>query len=558
MKKAWFITHDQYIDRRIFFFTDVLESHGYDVKLFGDSYYDVLCRFDPEFIIRPEMVSKVRRYYVENSQVDDYIVETVKKVIKSRKKIKGTIKIKEKLDSRIDEVTITTSDESIDVVVNCGSATFFYNTKDNYYIIHNKADSAAELTICENALIKYLNNNLEDDEKTAQIIDSVKIAHITDNTGNKKVYMHVEQSAHLYVYDVDEESIVEYSPLSLDDFVTDSMGGKQYNYKEFRDNIYEYSKILYRVNKELEFETPDVVYVADLPTLPIGIMIKELCGCKLIMDCHEWWYKNCELWSYQNPLSISLSDKYEKQFYPSCDLLITVGKHLASRMEEHIGCKFEVIYSCMSTSLEEGVKLNSDVNLREIYSLKDTDKIVIFQGGMSTNRNLENLARATKYYSEDTFLLLLTTGDYQNKFKEILQNEGNPERVVWGGWINQADLLKYTKGADLGIIPYTAVNDYAECFVPNKMTEYFVSQIPVLYDNSLRELDYVLGGNSVGVGIDLTDPEKMGSMINELLHDEKRLSLCKGNYEKCKNLLSYSEQKKMFDEYLCDYKILAE
>ena len=41
-KKAWFITHDDYVDRRIFFFVDVLERSGYQVKLFPAYYINVL------------------------------------------------------------------------------------------------------------------------------------------------------------------------------------------------------------------------------------------------------------------------------------------------------------------------------------------------------------------------------------------------------------------------------------------------------------------------------------------------------------------------------------
>ena len=37
-KSIWLITHDNYIDRRIFFFADVFRGMGYSVRLFPSFY----------------------------------------------------------------------------------------------------------------------------------------------------------------------------------------------------------------------------------------------------------------------------------------------------------------------------------------------------------------------------------------------------------------------------------------------------------------------------------------------------------------------------------------
>ena len=190
------------------------------------------------------------------------------------------------------------------------------------------------------------------------------------------------------------------------------------------------------------------------------------------------------------------------------------------------------------------------------FNLPSDSKIAVFQGGMSTFRNLENLARATKYLEEDSYLLLLTGGDYQEEFKKILNSEGNPERVIWGGWISQDELLNYTQNVDVGIIPYTAVNDYSECFVPNKLMEYFEVQVPIFYDTSMYELSLVAGGNQVGYGADLKNVEEFGTELNALLHNEQKLGELKRNYEYCYDKFGYESQKGLFEEMLSRYGIL--
>ena len=43
-----------------------------------------------------------------------------------------------------------------------------------------------------------------------------------------------------------------------------------------------------------------------MPTLPVGFMLKEVTGCKLVVDCHEWWYKQTALWENQDNEKIEM------------------------------------------------------------------------------------------------------------------------------------------------------------------------------------------------------------------------------------------------------------
>ena len=379
---------------------------------------------------------------------------------------------------------------------------------------------------------------------------------ITEENGNKKIWLHPINSCLLYIFQNNDNNLIEYSSMPI----IDSSANEEFNeqrYKDFKDDVYDYSKIFLKVKEELQEEIPDIVYVADLPTLQIGIKLKEKFGCKIIMDCHEWWYKQTVLWEPYNKRKQLLSDYYEKELYPKCDLCITVGKFLAGRMQESIGSNFEVIYSCICNSFDVDSN-NEEISLIKKYNLPENSKIVVFQGGMSSHRNLENLARSTKYLDKDSYLLLLTTGNYQNVFKHILRKEGNPKRVIWGGWIPQKELLKYTRKADLGVIPYTAENDYAECFVPNKLMEYITAKLPILFDETLQELKLVVGGNQFGFGTDLRNVESFGKAMNDLLHNKERLEQYRKNFNRCDNSFCYNGQKKNFEEMLKKYNIIEE
>lgn len=548
-KVAWIFTHDQYIDRRIFFFADVLKSKGYQIKLFPDHYYDVLAADDYNYIVRPEEQNVVREYNVskdsiskDDKEIFDYVIRYENNYYAQNKKY-STARVKQK--TAYPKMRIDFAENDFSSVIKKEKGLLYYNNKNASFGMLYDSKNEYFILQCEEILLKILSNQPYKElakEKNIQILKRIM------GKGESFVYFHPINSNLLYKYDFKKRIIIEYSAIK-------KVLPPKDNFEDFRTYIYDYSKIEYQSNKSLQYEHPDLVYVADLPTLPIGIKLKEKFGCKIIMDCHEWWFKQTELWEASDSLKCHLVDLFEMKLYPRCDLRITVGEYLAQRMSETLNCSFEVIYSCMDNELEQN---NKAVNLKEKYNLPQNAKIAIFQGGMSTFRNLENLARATKFLSEDSYLLLLTTGDYQAVFKKILINEGNPERVIWGGWIPQKELLGYTRGADLGIIPYTAVNDYSECFVPNKLMEYFTATTPIFYDSSLKELLLVAGGNEVGYGTNLKDPINFGQKLNDLLHNSRELQRLKMNYDKCKGKFGYENQKNKFEELLYKYNILEE
>ena len=103
------------------------------------------------------------------------------------------------------------------------------------------------------------------------------------------------------------------TPIPYSGLCVDELGGKRFDYREYRKIVYDFSPILEQVRRALQKERPDLVYVADLPTLPIGVMLKEVTGCTLMIDCHEWWYKQARLWESSMEQKIALSEKSEAE-----------------------------------------------------------------------------------------------------------------------------------------------------------------------------------------------------------------------------------------------------
>ena len=179
---------------------------------------------------------------------------------------------------------------------------------------------------------------------------------------------------------------------------------------------------------------------------------------------------------------------------------------------------------------------------------------------MTTLRNLDNLARATKYLKDRQFLVIVGDGNYRQEFEKILHEEGTSEKVLFTGWIRQTELNQYSANADVGVIPYHALSDYYAYSVPNKLMEYCETQTPILYDKNMREIGNVVcsKGNGVGVSADLSNPDEFGNTLAEMLDNDELLKNIKESYSGSENEFSYEAQKASLMMILDEYFNLEE
>ncbi len=562
-KIAWLVTHDTYIDRRIFFFADVLQENGWSVRLFPASYTNLEDDADPEYVVRPTEWSIVKMYGMslfELQQSERMMLERIIDVQEKHHAETGryadslrNFRSVEK-DQQGWKLKTMGSRKGYIVLMQQGGRCLVYDSQEKRVTVIPNKETAAMAREYEYVIAKANLDNVE--ENGYEMFGDIAVAYIKGLQG-KMIAAHCKtQDNGVWAFQDFPPVLYRglsrpFSPLGKED-----VNGKSFDWISFRKHIYDFSPILEQIKICLREEQPDMVYVADLPTLPIGIMLKRTTGCKLIVDCHEWWYKQERLWNSGMAERIAMSEKSEAELYPECDLCITVGKHLAQDMSECYQKDFRVIYSCMSSALSlQKCGIEREKNFWKSFGVPDNAHVAIFQGGLTKLRNLENLARATKYLPEDCYLAVVGDGDFEEAFLRIAKEEGNFDRLVMVGWVNQGGLLRYTVNADLGVLPYTVVDEYFSYSVPNKLMEYFEAKLPILYDSGMREISLVAGENHVGVGVDLKDPVLFGKTMSELLQDGKRLAELKANYAHCQNMFDFDAQKRAFENMLDELNV---
>ncbi|MGG4461126.1 glycosyltransferase [Brevibacillus porteri] len=234
----------------------------------------------------------------------------------------------------------------------------------------------------------------------------------------------------------------------------------------------------FMLTKLLELDA-DVYHVHDLPCLKVGVHAAARKGVPLVYDAHELYYA-------QEVLPKTLQRKYyelEKKYIQQPTVSITVNPFIAQLMEERYQVKRpEVIMNCT----EKPVNFNPDKSrtlLCEKSGIPEDWNIVLYQGWISPERNLETIVRGVRFFPEKTALAIIGYGEYEKVLREVAIQENIQDRIFFLGKVPSEEMLHFSAGADIGIIPYRPIDDNHLYCSPNKLFEYVLAGVPIIADD---------------------------------------------------------------------------
>ncbi|MCX7945106.1 MAG: glycosyltransferase family 4 protein [Deltaproteobacteria bacterium] len=303
-----------------------------------------------------------------------------------------------------------------------------------------------------------------------------------------------------------------------------------------------FERFIFEKASQFEF---DIIHCHDLPVLKPAIVLSALRNVPLIYDAHEIYPSQKVL-----PLRLRIrSYLNEKLYVKYADYVITVNEFIADIMRKRYGISdIGVIMNCAKS--DNGFDPNSYRGLlREKLKLKKDDRIVLFQGWISQERNLDAIVRAFKYVGEKIKLVIIGYGPYEERLREIVKKERLKRRVFFFGSVPSDEILKYTSGADIGIIPYEPIDENHLYCSPNKFFEFIISGVPVI-SNDLPFFKKMNEKYGVGVTADMKRPLELAKVLKSIIDDEIRLGALRENALKAASELNWDvEEKKLFEIY---------
>lgn len=289
---------------------------------------------------------------------------------------------------------------------------------------------------------------------------------------------------------------------------------------------------------------PDIIHVHDLPMLKTGYAVKKNEKCPMIYDMHEFYP---EQRVFQPKIKRKLR-RIEKKYIKEANGRISVNPKLASLISETYR-NVPIVVIQNATVIPENFPVERQYRLHNELGLSHENIILLYQGWMSPDRNLQNLvAGMANVKNKRIKLVLMGYGDFVEDLKQIARDAGVEDRVYFVPSKSQEELLYYTASADVGLIPYPFSLDPNTRFAsPNKLYEFIAVGLPILC-NKLPFVEEVVVNNGFGVSYELDSAESFGQAINSFPFEE--LDKFRDSLKVRKNIFLWdSEASKLIDMY---------
>ena len=288
----------------------------------------------------------------------------------------------------------------------------------------------------------------------------------------------------------------------------------------------------YRLIGETEF---DVLHAHDLNTLPVAAALARRRGMRLIYDAHELYPEVSTL----APVERRVWGLVEGPLTRRADCVLTVCESIAEELSARHGVpKPAVLLNCPPhVELADGPNL-----LREKAGLDGSlEPIVLYQGGFAPHRGLPELVEAAGYLSRG-IVVLMGWGTLEASLRELVDELELGHRVRMVGPAKQSELLSYTRGADIGVIPYLPVGLNNYYTTPNKLFEYIAAGIPIV-GSHVPELRRFLEGYELGLTFEPGSAQDLGHALNYLLENNDAITSMRRNAVRASRQLDWQSQE---------------
>ncbi|APG26660.1 hypothetical protein A7E78_01550 [Syntrophotalea acetylenivorans] len=252
------------------------------------------------------------------------------------------------------------------------------------------------------------------------------------------------------------------------------------------------------IREILKFK-PDVVHCHDLVTVPVGLKVKKIIGAKVVYDSHEIFTKL----SHATPIWEWWFHRVEEKISHKIDGFVTINKSIADYLKKEYPALPEPVLVKNATKFNGG-RGAYDGRLHKATGLPLDQKILLYQGGYSPHRGLIQLVKAGGLLPQGWTLVLMGWGGLEEDLRQMA-HQVDPEgvRIKFIPPAPQTELVCWSAGATLGVIPYENISLNHWYCTPNKLWEYPAAGVPILC-SPFPELSAVV--EAFGVGALLNDP----------------------------------------------------
>jgi glycosyltransferase involved in cell wall biosynthesis len=258
----------------------------------------------------------------------------------------------------------------------------------------------------------------------------------------------------------------------------------------------------------------DVYHAHDLNTLEPAARAAGARGARLVYDAHELYPDLTGFGARES----ARWRKLETRLIGRADAVIVPSQGRADEMHRRYGVAPVVVMNCPDASRA----VQADGRFDSLRS--SGDPLLVYAGGYTPNRGLENVIEAASKIVEGR-LVMIGWGPLEGTLRA--RAAGN-DRVVFMDPVDPDDLVSVIAGADIGVASYLPVGLNNQLAAPNKLFEYLHAGLAVAASD-LPDIRRVVTEDDVGTLFDPSDPASIASAIEDLTASRSRLDKLKAN-----------------------------
>ena len=154
--------------------------------------------------------------------------------------------------------------------------------------------------------------------------------------------------------------------------------------------------------------------------------------------------------------------------------------------------------------------------IHERLELDEAVRIVLYHGGLSAERGIEQLIAALPLLPDDVHLVLLGYGPHAEALAEAARDPAHRGRLHVLPAVPPGELLTWVSGADIAAMPIQPSTLNHRLTTPNKLFEAMTAGVPVVASD-LPGMAAIVRATGCGVLCDPTDPGAIAAAIRTIL-----------------------------------------
>jgi glycosyltransferase involved in cell wall biosynthesis len=268
------------------------------------------------------------------------------------------------------------------------------------------------------------------------------------------------------------------------------------------------------------FTKSDIFWANDLDTLLPNILSARFKSKPVIYDSHELYTEGPSL--VNRHFKKRIWEWVERLCIPRVTAMVTVNDAIKDFYEKKYHRAVHVIRNVPPIEKSRNI-VAADLGLHG-------RKVIIIQGaGLHKSRGVEELVLAMQFLDRSFCLIVAGTGDALPLLKVYANDYDLQEKILFLDVVPYAQLISYTKSADLGIVPEKVGASPASNYtLPNKLFDYIHSGLPVL-STSAVEVEKIIRLYNIGCIINEHSPANIAESIRSVFNDRETLDRWKTN-----------------------------